>query len=83
MELLNHRVRVDHVFSSFDATLGLQGEQKDINFDCLRSLVSTYKTSCGGFDEYAMTKTDHFVEACASEKKQEELNEALTEACSH
>ena len=85
MELLNHRVKIDHVMKDFEFSVGVQDKTPSeyINFDCLRSLVNTFKSTCGTFDEYVMSKVDSLIKGCDSDSTIEKLQSALSESCSH
>ncbi len=82
MEELNHRIRVDHTFSSFDYYLNLEDVSADeTNYDCLRALVNTYEKHCGTFVNYVYEKTISLVKACNTDYKVAELESTLKDAC--
>ena len=84
MEELNHRVRVDHEFKSFERALNIvNGNIDDIDFDCMRSLIEHYEKHCAPFDEYVMTNTKSFVKACNTKNDMDSIFKALDNACAH
>ena len=84
MEELNHRIRVDHTFSTFDYMLDLANvSDETTNYDCLRSLVGTYEQHCGVFKDYVFEKAPSLVKACNTANSVEDIQKTLTESCAH
>jgi legumain len=66
---LTKRMRTDHVFESFNLLSGARnanGPVRPRDFDCLKTLVSAYDSSCGKMDDYSLQYVKHFVQACES-----------------
>jgi len=64
-EEMNRRMKIDFIFAEFGKTLNIQQKYSlPINFDCLRSMMDTYETSCGKFDEYDLKYVRYFVQEC-------------------
>lgn len=58
--------RLDLTFSKLAKKLHLVGDYsvKNINFDCLRSIMDSYEEKCGRLSDYGLTYVKYFVEAC-------------------
>jgi legumain len=84
MEELNHRIRVDHTFSSFDYYLNLADvSDETTNYDCLRALVGTYEKHCGVFRDYVFEKAPSLVKACNTANSLADMQKTLEESCHH
>ncbi len=84
MSELNHRIRVDHEFTTFERSLRIADlSVENLDLECIRTLVQHYKTHCAAFDEYVMTNTKSFAQACNSEHSLETIEKTLNESCAH
>jgi len=80
------RMRTDHVFDSFKVATGtnaMNGPVRPRNFDCLKTLISSYDKECGKMDDYSLQYVKHFVAACESGLGVESLVNTIKGSCSH
>ncbi len=84
---LTKRMRVDHVFESFNAATGAarsiaeSGRQPVSNFDCLKALMNAYEGSCGRMDDYSLQFVKYLAAACQSTFSVQSLSNAIITAC--
>ena len=82
-------MRADHVFESFNLATGASrsieesGNTKNINFDCLKTLMTTYDKECDKMDDYSLQYVKYFVAACESTFHITKLVDAVKNSCSH
>lgn len=80
------RMRTDHVFDSFKVATGthaMNGPVRPRNFDCLKTLMSTFDAECGKMDDYSLQYVKHFVAACESGLAVDSLIATIKGSCSH
>ena len=85
---ITRRMRVDHTFESFAESHGLSATDAPVlprNFDCLKTLVSTYDSSCGKLEDYSLQYVKYFVQACESLTSTDysQLTAKIVKSCSH
>ena len=77
VETLAHMMHVDEIFADFldtatekideclqESVDGCQDIFVPSDFKCLRSMISTYETHCGHFDDYARKYIKYLVREC-------------------
>jgi len=67
-EELDKRMKVDAVFESFTEGKVADDFHLPRNFDCLKTLVDKFETSCGKFDDYSLKYVKHLVNECETLK---------------
>ncbi len=86
---VTQRMRTDHVFEAFNAATGADkvlkasGLTKNINFDCLKTLVSAFDKDCGHMDDYSLQYVKYFAAACEGTFSVERLSSLVKTSCSH
>jgi len=65
-EEITSRMKADHIFEEFAGhKLSEEGEfPLPRNFDCLRTTMDTYESSCGRFTDYSLKYVKYLVKAC-------------------
>jgi len=77
---ISRRMNIDRVFTLF-AGAELTDDQEfplPRNFECLRSMINTYETSCGKFDEYDLKYVKYFAKECESLETASAIEEPIT-----
>lgn len=87
---LTHRMRVDHVFAhlktEYPVKIHDDAQVLPRDFDCLRSLIQSYKESCDGLDEYSLKYVKYFVQLCENKSSDDEITvfkTSIQSACLH
>jgi len=84
---INHRMRVDNVFSEFKGhLLGAEEYYAPQNFECLRSLVGAYKENCGALEDYSLKYVKYLVQECETLSDPSDFQpsiQKLLNACTH
>jgi len=84
---ITRRMRVDHTFETFAESHGLQAGAVVLptNFDCLKTMMKTYDSTCGKMEDYSLQYVKYFVQACEQLTSNDytELQSKITKACSH
>lgn len=85
---ITRRMKVDNIFVKIAASLGLVDVSTEThvfptNFDCLSSLIESYKSNCGPLHDYDLQYTAYFVQACEKgENSAQILSKNIKKVCS-
>jgi legumain len=80
---ITHRTLIDMRFSYLSANVGFQLEEhpRVNDFECYKGLVESYKSECGGLDEYDLKFLGHFVNMCNAQMEPTKMLGLINEMC--
>jgi len=83
LDEVNHINTSERIFSQFDSKFDIDSNLAvtEINFDCLRKSISTYKTTCENWGEYDLKFVRNMALACEKSISVEDIDTAFADIC--